>query len=231
MKSEPIKLFTSSAGALLLFLATTLFIGNATNASLISPRDPLLMISIRNTFWIIGVLELGVALVCFFGKRDGLKAALVLWLVLNLCVYQIGLAWSAGGRAPIGFLGNLANAFGMSLSATYLLLKTGFLYLLAGSAASLFWNWVLERRRWANPSLKMSCAQCGGHVEFFLRNLGQKVPCPHCQTAITLRKPDNLKMSCFFCQEHIEYPAHAIGEKLKCPHCHKDITLKETATV
>ena len=75
----------------------------------------------------------------------------------------------------------------------------------------------------------MSCPVCGVHIRFDERNLGQKIPCPHCQKAITLRKLDLLKMACFFCQEHIEFPPHAIGEKMPCPHCHMDITLKEPA--
>jgi hypothetical protein len=63
-----------------------------------------------------------------------------------------------------------------------------------------------------------------------MARLGEKTACPQCQTAITLRRPENLKMSCFFCQGHIEFPAHAIGNKLQCPHCKKDITFKEPAT-
>jgi DNA-directed RNA polymerase subunit RPC12/RpoP len=67
------------------------------------------------------------------------------------------------------------------------------------------------------------------HIRFDERNLSQKIPCPHCQTAITLRKPDLLKMACFFCEENVEFPAQAIGEKMPCPHCNMDITLKEPA--
>jgi predicted RNA-binding Zn-ribbon protein involved in translation (DUF1610 family) len=75
--------------------------------------------------------------------------------------------------------------------------------------------------------LKMSCPACGIHIRFDGRNLGQTIPCPYCQIAITLRKPGLLKMTCFFCKEHIEFPAYAIGEKIPCPHCKMDITLKE----
>lgn len=66
-------------------------------------------------------------------------------------------------------------------------------------------------------------------LKFLIQNLGQKVPCPHCRNAVTLRKSENLKISCYFCKEHIEFPAHALGQKISCPHCKMDITLKESA--
>jgi uncharacterized paraquat-inducible protein A len=75
----------------------------------------------------------------------------------------------------------------------------------------------------------MSCPSCGIHIRFAGKNLGQKIPCPHCQTSITLRRPDLLKMACFFCHGHIKFPPHAIGEKISCPHCNMGITLKEPA--
>jgi DNA-directed RNA polymerase subunit RPC12/RpoP len=73
------------------------------------------------------------------------------------------------------------------------------------------------------------CPACGGHIEFAAQNLGQEIPCPHCQKTITLHKPDLLKMACFFCHGHIEFPTHAIGTKMACPHCKMNITLKAPA--
>ena len=72
---------------------------------------------------------------------------------------------------------------------------------------------VAETSKATDKSLKMSCSSCGGHIKFAVQNLGQRIACPHCQTAITLRQPENLKMSCFFCKGHIEFPSHALGQK------------------
>src|ERR1035437_10408835 len=90
MKPRIFRLFTDSAGALLLALAVAMFISNRANARFTLPHDPLLMISMRTTFWIMGAIELVVALVCLFGKQLRFKAVLVLWLAVNLFAYQIG---------------------------------------------------------------------------------------------------------------------------------------------
>ena len=102
-------------------------------------------------------------------------------------------------------------------------------YLLLGSYAAFAGLWLERGRARAAETQKLFCPACGGHIKFAIQNLGQKIPCPHCQKTITLRKPENLKMSCFFCQGHIEFPSHVIGEKISCPHCKMEITLKEPA--
>jgi len=154
---------------------------------------------------------------------------LVVWLAVNYLVCRIALIFE-GYHSMAVFLDSFTRTFGISPRTVAVLADITFGHLLLGSAACLAWNGVLERRNRANPSLKMTCAGCGGHIEFSVRNLGQKIPCPHCQTSVTLRQPDaNLKMFCFFCKGHIEYPPHALGQKLKCPHCQMDITLKESA--
>lgn len=78
--------------------------------------------------------------------------------------------------------------------------------------------------------LKMSCPACGGRVKFAVQNIGQQISCPHCQAAITLRKPEEkLRMTCVLCRGSIEFPAHALGQKISCPHCAKTITLLKLA--
>jgi len=94
-----------------------------------------------------------------------------------------------------------------------------------GSYAALMRLWLKGGLPQTIESIKMSCHSCGVHIEFAIQYIGQKIPCPHCQTTITLQKPENLKMSCFFCKEHIEFPSHATGQKIPCPHCAKTITL------
>jgi hypothetical protein len=84
----------------------------------------------------------------------------------------------------------------------------------------------LATRRYAAAGLmKMFCPACGGHLKFAAKNVGQQIPCPHCQKAITLREADEkLKMTCILCGGHVEFPPHAIGQKISCPHCAKSIT-------
>lgn len=228
--------FLNSAGVLLLTFALALAWCNMANWSLVPPHDPLSGLSLRTVFWILGGLFLAVALVCLGVGAHFLRIFLVAWVAFGFEVYQIGLLF-APSRAIHGYFGYLSAVFNLPLQMVALLAQGAFLYLLAGG---LFF--VLQHRRGeqqvqalarqvaSGEMLKCRCHACGGPILFSAANLGQQLPCPHCQANTTLRKPDeSLKISCFFCKEHIEFPAHAVGEKLKCPHCHKDITLKEPA--
>ncbi|HEY5298230.1 MAG TPA: hypothetical protein VIK59_09910 [Verrucomicrobiae bacterium] len=226
MPTTLIRIFIYSAGALLLAAASAVFMTNWANAGFGTAHDPIFGITIRNVFWIVGGIELAVALVCLFGRPTSLQLTLVLWLSINLVVYRLGLAGSFRGS-----IGNLSDVLGISPAMADGLLKIVVLYLLTGSFLSLLWLWMRKKFGAANGYLKTSCVSCGGHINFSTQNLGQKIACPHCQKETILRKPDLLKMSCFFCQEHIEFPTHALGEKIKCPHCNNDITLKEQVNI
>src|ERR1035437_9926545 len=69
MQMKAIRFFTDSAGVLLLGMAMAMFIANWASAGLVPPRDPVFMVSMRTIFWIVGALELGVALICLLGER------------------------------------------------------------------------------------------------------------------------------------------------------------------
>jgi hypothetical protein len=226
MQAKLNRCFIDFAAALLTAMAVAFILSNLASGTLVQPHDPVFMISMRTLFWILGALGLAVAAVCIFAGNPRLKLALVLWFALNLVVYERGLQ-SSGTHGARGYLGTLAATFSLSTSTADMVLKALFLYLLIGSSALLVW--LMFTVKMEKTFLKTTCAHCGGHIAFSARNLGQKIPCPHCQATITLRKPDLLKMSCYFCQEHIEFPTHAIGEKIPCPHCKMDITLKEPA--
>jgi DNA-directed RNA polymerase subunit RPC12/RpoP len=226
MQSKVTRWFTDLAGALLLAASTAMFISNGASAGFVQPRDPLFGISMPMVFWLVGAAGCGVGLVCLFGKQAWLKLNLVLWFALNFWAYQLGLFWTAGPRGFNGYWGNLADAFGISSIAAGLILKMFFLYLLIGGFISLFLPSLGKTPGHADDYMKISCPSCGGHVKFAAQNIGQQIACPHCQSAVTLRKPDeNLKMTCVLCGGNIEFPAHALGQKIPCPHCAKTITL------
>ncbi len=230
MQSKAIRLFTDSAGTLFLAAGVALFMSTGASAGFVQPRDPLLGISMPMVFWIVGVVELSIGMVCLFGDQAWLKLNLVLWFALNFCAYQFGLFWVAGPRSFNGYWSNLADAFGISSVVINLILKIAFLYLLTGSFALVVWSWLQKPVLEKGDDLKVSCPACGVHIQFPAKNLGQKIACPHCQAAVTLRKPESLmKMTCVLCGEHIEFPAHALGQKIQCPHCAKTITLLKPA--
>jgi ribosomal protein S27E len=192
MQLKLTRCFIDSAAALLAAVATAYFICNLANASLVQPRDPIFMISMRTLFWILGASELAVALICIFARRPRLKLVLVLWLATSLLLYRFGLQW-AGVHNPRGYLGILADTFSLSTGATDIILKALVLYLLIGSSALVVWSRLQQlfpARAKEEGFLKISCPHCGGPVAFPAHSIGQKIACPHCQTTITLRKPD-----------------------------------------
>ncbi len=229
MQSKVIRLFTNTAGVLLLAVGTAMFISNEASAEFVLPRDPILTLSMPNVFWIVGAAVLCLGLVCLLGKQAWLKLNLLLWFALNFWAYQLGLFWTVGPRSFIGYWGNLADALGISSIAAGLILKIVFLYLLIGASVSLLLPWVLAQTQksssHANDFMKIPCPSCGGKIKLSTLNLGQQIPCPNCKETITLEMPGKLKMTCVLCGENIEFPAHALGQKIPCPHCAKTITL------
>jgi DNA-directed RNA polymerase subunit RPC12/RpoP len=227
------RIFIWSAGALLLAAATSGFITNWASVGFTTAHDPIFLVSIRNLFWIVGGVGLAVALVCLFGRRISLPLTLILWLSMNLLIYRAGLAYYGMHGGFRGYLGNLSDVFGISPDTADGMLNMMVLYLLIGSSISLLfpWAWTRMRKSSANAGgrIKNFCPACGGKVEFPVHEIGRQIACPHCQTTITLRKPESLKMSCVLCGGHIEFPAHAIGQKIPCPHCAKTITLLKPA--
>jgi hypothetical protein len=237
MQAKLYRCFIDIAAALLTAMAVALILSNLASGTLMQPHDPILMISMRTFFWILGAGALGVALTCIFAENSRLKLALVLWFALNLVVYEFGFYWS-GAHGARGYLGTLADTFGLSTGMADTILKVLFLYLLTGSFALLVWSWrqkpvTSERTLPKNIAsadeselLKMTCVLCHGHIQFSAKNLDQKIPCPHCRETITLKRQANIKTSCVACDGHIEFPIDALGQTIACPHCKTSITLQ-----
>ena len=223
MTTKLTRIFTDSAAALLAAFATALLLGNVA-AKLVQPLDPVFALPMDRLFWILGAITWVVLLAIVFLRSPCGKLGLILWFAANLAIYRLSLLWL--GFHTSGYLGSLAHTFDLSGGATDKLLNLLFLYLLIGSAVLLLWQLLARPEEVPGKAI---CAHCGGHIAFSRRNLGQKIPCPHCQAGIILRGPEFLKTACFFCQQHIEFPAHAIGGRISCPHCKMEITLKEPA--
>lgn len=224
MEPNWVRHFIRCAGGLLLAAALTRFLIAISSAQSLALPDPVLGIPLRLAVLLAGALELGAALFCLFGSRTRLQIAALVWLATNLVVYHVGLYWMK--VHPQGtFLGSLTDPLHLAGTKMGLVVRVLPVVFVVGSYATAISVWRGARRK---QFLKMSCPGCGGHIKFAFQNLGQKVSCPHCQTSVILRPPDeSLKMSCFFCQGHIAFPSHALGQKMPCPHCQKDITLQE----
>jgi hypothetical protein len=213
------------AGALLAASAAAVLLCLLGGAGFVAPHDPLLGVPARLVLSVYAAVAAAVALACVLGRPSATKALLVLWLTLNVVVYVVATRWT--GQREIAYLADLAAVFHLQPATAARLAALAFVGMCCAGLVALLGLWL---GGYLAESRKMTCPACGGHIEFALRNLGQKIPCPHCRHEVTLRRPQNLKTNCFFCQGHIEFPAHAIGQKIHCPHCKRDITLKEPAT-
>jgi hypothetical protein len=239
-----LKPFISSAGVILLVAALVRFVIAAGSAQSLALPEPMLGIPLRYAMLMVGAFELVVALICLFGKQIGLQIGWLAWLATNYIVFWIGLL-TMHIHPQATYIGSLTDPLRLFHGTTGYVLQFIPFCLVLGSYAAATWFLFsrdarmarqLAVRQRANQRdtaaglLKMSCPACGGHVQFVSQNVGQQIPCPHCQASITLRKPDeNLKMNCVLCGGHIEYPPHAIGQKIPCPHCAKTITLLKPA--
>jgi hypothetical protein len=227
MRSHWLRTGTRVTGLVLVGLGTAHLVGNQGEISL-QPIDPLLQVSSRYVFWGAGICELCVGLVCLLAGDLLLANGLVLWLTTCLVGYRLGLL-HLGVATLRGYYQTMAQELGVGADVLNVAFGAAAGSLWCGSALGVVLLWKADRRKADPGHLRMTCPACGVHIEFATANLGQKVGCPRCQAAVTLRTPEPLKMTCFFCKKHIEFPPHAIGQKIHCPHCKMDITLKEPA--
>ena len=215
------------AAALMLGAGVALMLGIRGGATFLPPRDPILLVSTHGVLSVFAGLSLAVGMFCLLGKPSITRALLIVWWALNAGVYALALRWDGHPEVFSAGLDSLARAFRLP-PATAACLAAGLIaILLLAGLSSLLWLHFAGKLARPESSHKMPCPACGGHIAFDSRNLGQSIPCPHCQRQITLRTLENLRMSCYFCRGHIEFPMHAIGTRLPCPHCKMDITLKE----
>ena len=218
--------FILSAGGILALTGAMQVLGFFQESAALDVADPIFGCPFRDSILIFGIVEVIAAMFCLFAKGGAWIAGIVAWVVANVVAYRVGL-WSMGWYHPYTCLFYLLHALDITPATA-----DGLLNILGGLPPD--WQCrnpveilVLSECEWICQNV---CApSCGGHVNFAGQNHGQNIPCPHCQTAITLRKADNLKISCVSCGGHIEFPPHAVGQKIQCPHCAKNITLLNPA--
>ena len=212
------RFFTNTAAALLLAMATALFVINLSGPPhLVLPRDPISGLSLRYLFWIIGVIAAGIAWFCLFSERPARTIPWVAWFATNFLIYRIALFFE-GCHSLSGFLASVTYAFDLPAKAASVLVDIAFAYLLIGSSTALLFHWLhssenpiiqqsINPSRQSSPTpslqpsntpplplstppfLTLSCPACGGHIEIATRDLSQKTPCPHCKMDITLKDP------------------------------------------
>jgi len=153
LNAKIIKVFLYSAGALLLITALAKLVSANGSVRILQASDPVLFLSFRHVFFVVGSIELVVAFVCFFSNHMGLQAGLVAWLATSFLLYRFGLLL-VGYQKPCSCagLGNLTDALHISPQTIDIAMKIILAYLLLGSYATLFWLWR-QRKKVISASL------------------------------------------------------------------------------
>jgi hypothetical protein len=134
-----VRVFLYSAGVVILFLATALFLVNLTNPVDLSPvNDPILHLPVTRVFWMVGGLGTVVAMVCLFTQKTLLPATLVAGFALGFLACRVFVSVFDISQGFGGYLGGVGGLFGMSGRAADTLLVATNLYLLAGSVVSVY---------------------------------------------------------------------------------------------
>ena len=133
--------FFRSASVLLIITGAAKIISGFGSAKILDQSDPVFGFSMRDLFWIVGIMEAGVALACAFCRSIGLRAALVAWLASSFVLYRLALIW-VGYQKPCSCLGNLTDALHISPQAADIGLKVVLAYFLVGGYGTLAWLWM-----------------------------------------------------------------------------------------
>jgi hypothetical protein len=139
-----IRFWIYTVGILLTITSVAKFLSACGNARILESFDPIFSVSFRHVFWVVGFIELAVALACFSNKHIGLQVRLVAWLSTSFLAYRLGLVW-IGYQKPCSCLGNLTDALHIPPQTADMAMKIILAYLLIGSYASLFWLWRQHR--------------------------------------------------------------------------------------
>ena len=133
------------AGMLLLLAAIAKIVSASSSAHIQQSLDPIFAIPFRAVFIIVGIVEMVVALICFFSKRVLLQAGLVAWISTNFAVYRFSLVL-IGYHKPCSCLGDLTDALHIPSQIADTTMKIILAYLIFSSYAILFWLWQQKRK-------------------------------------------------------------------------------------
>jgi hypothetical protein len=140
-----IRIYVYFAGVLLLITSLAKLVSSSGSARVLENTEPIFGMTFRHVFWLVGTIELLVALVCFFWKRVGLQAGLVAWLATSFLIYHLGLILISY-HTPCSCMGNLTEALHISAKTADLAMKIILAFLFIGSYATLFWHWRQHRQ-------------------------------------------------------------------------------------
>jgi hypothetical protein len=107
------KAFLYSVVAILVVTAAAKLYSATGSLRILDRADPLLMLSNRQVFLLVGLIELAVAGYLLWGRVASLKLLSTAWLGTMFAVYRVGLWWT-GPHGSCGCLGTVADMLPVS---------------------------------------------------------------------------------------------------------------------
>jgi hypothetical protein len=138
------KWFLYTAGTILAIVGAAKVAGSLGNAPINDVRDPIFGVPLAQLTLLVGIVELGVALVCFGFWHRQLSLGLVAWLGINFTAYRVGVAL-VGWDRPCECLGSLPGALGLRPEVTGWVTMSLLVYLLGGSSTLYFLHTKTKR--------------------------------------------------------------------------------------
>lgn len=137
-------LFIFSFGVTLTITGIAKITSAFSKSKFLAEVDPILDVKFGYLMMGVGSLEIAIALICFFNKRQTLVPGLVAWISTSFLSYRFGLWWM-NWKSPCGCLGNLTDALHISPQAADNAMKGILAYLFIGSYFFLTREWWQNR--------------------------------------------------------------------------------------
>jgi len=141
----PGRRFVFGFGVLLVLTGLAKIWSSFGDARLLVHTDPIVGVEFRYLMLATGLLELGIAGICFHPQKTRLGTVLVAWLSSVFLVYRLGLWW-LDWHSPCACLGNLTDSLNISPESSNTLVELLLAYLVAASWGLIFWQWRWHRR-------------------------------------------------------------------------------------
>ena len=136
MQAKLYRLFLATAGIVLAITGVAKLLSSAGHAKILHQIDPIFSISFSSLFILVGLLEIIVAIVCFWSKNISSRASLVFCLASAFVAYRVGLKMINYPR-PCSCLGSLTDALGIDAETSSRIMLVVLGYLLIGSILTL----------------------------------------------------------------------------------------------
>lgn len=138
MMPKFVRFYLVSAGVCLMATGLAKLVSASGTAHILETIDPVLGVQFRYVFWIVGAIEVLIALVCFVTNKVALQAGLIALLAFNCIAYRVGIAFSVYHK-PCSCLGTLTQALRIAPDKADDVMKLMLVYLFIGSGGTLLW--------------------------------------------------------------------------------------------